>query len=68
MSQDAFIIECPQCAAKNRVKKYDPSKVPVCAKCRTPLVDEDKNDAHARYAKNLDDFYNLPGFGLRNEK
>ncbi len=67
MAHDTFIIECPGCGVKNRIREYSASKVPVCAKCKTPLVDEEKNEAHARYAENLNKFYNLPGFGLRNE-
>ncbi len=65
MEQDVFIIECPGCGAKNRVKAYTVDKIPVCAKCRTALVAEEDNEAHARYAKKLKDFYNLPGFEFR---
>ena len=63
MERDVFIIECPGCGVKNRIKSYTAERVPVCARCRTPLVDEDKNEAHARFAQNLKKFYNLPGFG-----
>lgn len=68
MERDIFIIECPACGVKNRIRNYSPEKVPVCAKCRVRLVDEDKNEAHARYAENVKRFYNLPGFGLRGEE
>ncbi|MCA9483530.1 MAG: hypothetical protein KC553_07345 [Nitrospina sp.] len=68
MEQDIFIIECPACGVKNRIRSYSPEKVPVCAKCRARLVDEDKNEAHARYTENVKRFYNLPGFGLRGEE
>lgn len=60
MDQDVFIIVCKQCQASNRIKPYAAGKVPVCAKCRHPLVDEDENEAHARYSQKLKDFYNLP--------
>lgn len=68
MSRDIFIIECPQCGAKNRVKAYSAEHIPVCAKCRTRLVDEDKNEAHARYSENVKNFYNLPDFNARDSK
>lgn len=67
MERDIFIIECPACGVKNRIRKYTTDKVPVCAKCRAWLVDEEKNEAHAKYAENLNKFYNLPGFGLRGD-
>ena len=63
MERDVFIIECPGCGVKNRIKSYSADQVPVCAKCRTPLVTEEENEAHARFAQNLKNFYNLPGFG-----
>ncbi len=68
MEKDIFIIDCSNCEAKNRVKSYSADKIPVCAKCRTPLVDKDKNEVHAKYAKNLKNFYNLPDFGGRPPK
>ncbi len=68
MEGDSFIIECPTCAVKNRVKVYKADKLPVCAKCRTALVDEDKNEAHARYSENFKKFHDLPDIGLRNEE
>ena len=63
MERDCFIIQCPACGVKNRIKSYSEDQVPVCARCRAALVDPDKNEAHARFSKNLKDFYNLPGFG-----
>ena len=68
MDKEIFIIACPECGVKNRVKTYTADRLPVCAKCRAPLVDEDKNEAHAKYAKNLKNFYNLPGFDARPRK
>ena len=65
MDKDIFIIECPECGVKNRIKSYSPDRIPVCAKCRARLVDEDKNEAHARYAENLKNFYDLPGVNVR---
>lgn len=60
MERDAFIIVCEECGVKNRVKAYSADRVPVCAKCRRPLVDEAENEAHARYSQKLKEFYNLP--------
>ncbi len=68
MDKDIFIIECPECRARNRIKSYTPDRIPVCAKCRARLVDEDKNEAHSRYAENLKKFYNLPGVNVRGPK
>ncbi len=68
MNKDIFIIECSECGAKNRVKTYSADRIPVCAKCRTRLVDEDENAAHARYAENLKNFYNLPDINARDPK
>ena len=65
MGDEIFIMTCPKCGVKNRIKSYTADRLPVCAKCRTPLVDQDKNEAHAKFAKNLEGFYNLPGFGAR---
>ncbi len=60
MDKDVFIIECGACGVKNRVKAYKAEQVPVCAKCRQPLVQEDENEAHANFSQKLKDFYNLP--------
>ena len=32
------IIHCPNCGTKNRITNYSSSVIPVCAKCRTALV------------------------------
>ena len=66
MERDVFIFECPECGVKNRIKAYSEDRIPVCAKCRTRLVDEDENEVHSRYAQNLKKFYNLPGMNPRN--
>jgi transposase-like protein len=68
MDKDIFIIECPECGAKNRIKSYSPDRIPVCAKCRARLVDEDENEAHSRYTDNLKNFYNLPDMNARDSK
>jgi len=65
MNTDIFIIECPECGVKNRIKSYSADCIPVCAKCRARLVNEDENDAHARYSENLKNFYNLPDINGR---
>lgn len=65
MDKDIFIIECPECGVKNRIKSYSPDRIPVCAKCRSRLVDEETNEAHARYAEKLKNFYDLPGVNAR---
>ena len=63
--KDIFIIECPGCSARNRLKSYTADKLPVCAKCKTPLVDKNKNETHVRYGKMVDNFYKMPDPGLR---
>ncbi len=65
MNNEIFIMACPNCGVKNRIKSYSADRLPVCAKCRTPLVDADKNEAHAKFAKSVEEFYNLPDFGVR---
>lgn len=62
-----IILPCPSCQVKNRVKRYSSGKVPVCAKCKTPLVTEDENDIHAKYSQNLNNFFDLPDIGLRSD-
>jgi RNase P subunit RPR2 len=52
---------------KNRIKSYDSAQVPVCAKCKTPLVKADENEVHAKYGQSLNNFLNLPGAGLRSD-
>ena len=68
MEKDVFIIECPECGVKNRIKTYSPDRIPVCARCRTLLVDKDKNEAHSRYSENLKNFYDLPDMNARDPK
>ena len=63
MDKGTFIIACPNCGVKNRIKSFSAERLPVCAKCRTPLVDEDENKTHEKFSKKLDDFNNLPNFG-----
>ncbi|MGP0564919.1 MULTISPECIES: hypothetical protein [unclassified Nitrospina] len=60
MERDALIIVCKGCGVSNRIKSYSEDRLPVCAKCRHPLIDKDENEAHARYTQKLKDFYNLP--------
>ncbi len=67
MSKDLAIIACPDCGTKNRISSYSGEKVPVCAKCRTPLVSKDENEALKNFDKKLDDFMNLPDFGMRSD-
>lgn len=62
-----IILACPNCQVKNRIKSYDSSQTPVCAKCKAPLVKPDENDIHAKYGQSLKNFQNLPGLGLRSE-
>ena len=66
--REFIIITCPKCGIKNRVKSYNPDKIPVCKKCRTELVGRDQNDVHSRYGKAEEAFQNLPGIGLRADK
>lgn len=37
-SNDAQIIRCPSCGAKNRVTPEQRQRTPVCGRCKTPLV------------------------------
>ncbi len=37
MHEEAIIITCPNCGAKNRVPKSRVNDRPVCGKCKTPL-------------------------------
>jgi hypothetical protein len=68
MNDSTFIIlTCPQCQVKNRVKSYDASQVPVCAKCKSPLLTAEENEVHARFGQSVKDFNNLPGIGLRSD-
>ncbi len=63
--KEFIIITCPKCKVKNRIKAYDSSKLPICAKCKAPLVDLEENETHSRYGKNLKNFMDLPDIGLR---
>lgn len=63
--KEFIIIACQRCKVKNRIKAYDSSKLPVCAKCKVPLIDINKNEVHSKYGKDLKNFFNLPDIGLR---
>jgi len=62
-----IILPCPNCQVKNRVRSYDSNRIPLCAKCRTPLLSTEENEVHAKYSRSLDDFFDLPDIGLRSE-
>ena len=47
------IIPCPQCGVKNRIRNCDSGKVPVCARCRTKLMDESEHKAFQKFQNNL---------------
>ena len=65
MSEQPFIIiACPKCHVKNRLKSYDPGRIPVCPRCKTRLVDPEENDVHAKYGKSLNNFFDLPDVGI----
>ena len=64
MPKEITIIGCPVCKTKNRVRSYSGKKTPVCAKCRTPLVNEAENEALKDYDKKLDEFMNLPDLNV----
>ncbi|ABW68448.1 thioredoxin [Desulfosudis oleivorans] len=38
MTDQAVIVPCSRCGAKNRVRTDPAGKMPVCGKCRAPLV------------------------------
>lgn len=61
------IIPCPQCGVKNRVKNIDSSKVPVCARCRTRLMEESEHGAFQKFQDNLKQFEHFPDVGLRSK-
>ncbi len=63
--KEFIIISCEKCKVKNRIKAYDSSKLPICAKCKAPLVNLAENEVHSKYGKNLKNFFNLPDIGLR---
>jgi hypothetical protein len=31
------VVECKKCGAKNRVKVYEQSRIPICGKCNSPI-------------------------------
>lgn len=31
------VVECKKCGAKNRVKVYEQSRIPICGKCNSPM-------------------------------
>ncbi|MBI4384711.1 MAG: hypothetical protein HY579_11845 [Nitrospinae bacterium] len=63
-----IIITCPGCGVKNRLRSYDRDRIPVCPKCKTKLVARDENEAHAKFGKMVDKFYDLPDIGLRSDE
>ena len=62
------IIPCPQCGVKNRIRNCDSGKVPVCARCRTKLMDESEHKAFQKFQDNLNQFKDFPDFGSRTGK
>jgi hypothetical protein len=65
---DLVIIPCPDCGVKNRIRTYDPEKIPVCAKCKAKLVGEKEHAAFSRFNENLNQFKDFPDFGSRSSK
>jgi len=65
---DLAIIPCPECGVKNRIRTYDPEKIPVCAKCKAKLVGEKEHEAFSRFNENLNQFKDFPDFGSRSSK
>jgi hypothetical protein len=62
------IIPCPECGVKNRIRTYDPKKIPVCAKCKAKLVGEKEHEAFSKFNENLNQFKDFPDFGSRSGK
>ena len=62
------IIACPGCGVKNRIRSYNSEKIPVCAKCKVPLVSEKEHAAFSKFNDNLNTFKDFPDFGFRNKK
>jgi hypothetical protein len=62
------IIPCPECGVKNRIRTYDPKKIPVCAKCKAKLVGEKEHAAFSKFSENLNQFKDFPDFGSRSDK
>jgi hypothetical protein len=65
---DLAIIPCPECRVKNRIRTYDPEKIPVCAKCKAKLVGDKENAAFSKFSENLNQFKDFPDFGARSDK
>ncbi len=65
---DLAIIPCPSCGVKNRIRGYDPQKIPVCAKCRAQLVSEKEHTAFSKFNDNINKFKDFPDFGAREGK
>ena len=62
---DLAIIPCPQCGVKNRIRGYNSGKIPVCARCRAKLMDEQENVAFQKFQDNLNQFKDFPDVGFR---
>ena len=54
------IIPCPECKVKNRIKKFESGKIPLCAKCGTRLVSEKENETQVWFGKSLKDISGIP--------
>ena len=65
---DLAIIPCPSCGVKNRIRSYDPQKIPECAKCKSKLVSEKEHNAFVKFNDNLNQFKDFPDFGARGNK
>jgi hypothetical protein len=62
---DLTIIPCPNCGVKNRIRSFDPDKVPVCARCREKLMDKNEHEAFQKFQNNLNQFKDFPDVGFR---
>jgi Zn-finger nucleic acid-binding protein len=60
------IIPCPQCGVKNRIRNHDSAQIPVCARCRAKLMDENEHKAFQKFQDNLNQFKDFPDIGLRS--
>ena len=56
---DLAIIACPECGVKNRIRTYNPEKIPVCAKCKAQLVTEKEHTAFSKFNDNFRIFNGL---------
>ena len=54
------IIPCPECKVKNRIKKFMPEKIPLCAQCGAKLVTEKENETQVWFGKSLNDISGIP--------